>query len=219
MKDRLQYLKIFGLIFFLLLPSLAFAEAFYQPGTPVGILTEILTGDLPGNQPVTRKMIVGPVQIMDKSMQVRFCGADTGVLIGNLEIPFSGKINWDVLKSTTKQFQSDNLFIVPGFTIPVDVLPVARFLAGADSSVFELHRQVHGRTFVDRIRIFAYAVSKEQAQQSQWIRFDGDVPSEFFMIEAVDAQTEKLIVRQLWMPGTAWWLFEQTPFRRSWRIQ
>ncbi|MGB9500227.1 MAG: hypothetical protein ACKVE4_10885 [Dissulfuribacterales bacterium] len=223
MKDPLQYLKISYLIFFLALPSYASAFTLYQPETPVEIMTEATAGDMPGSNPVISRITIRTVS---KNSDVAHIGffkpkfkPEPEQPIGTLKFFSSGTVMWDAAGDTIKQFHAANLFIIPGLTIPVDVLPVNRFLADAEPAVFEFHRQAGGRTFVDRIRISAYSVSREKAQQAQWLRIDGDVPLKLRMIEASDLQTGKLIVRQLWAPGRAWWLYEQTLFRRSWRVR
>ncbi len=219
MKNPLHCLTLFALIFFLIGPSYALALTPYQPVVPVEIMTEANAGDLPGSQPMMSQMIIRPADQSSEAVHIGFFRTAPEQAIGTLTFLASGTVMWDAVTAASKQFQADNLLIIPGLTIPVDVLPVHLFPAGAEPAVFEFHRQAGGRTFVDRIRVSAYAVSSDQALQAQWIRIKGEVPPQLRMIEVNDLQTGKLIVRQLWAPGSAWWLYEQTPFRCSWRIQ
>ena len=219
MKDSLQYLKMFSLIFFLIQPSHVFAFTPYQPVTPIEVMTETTPGNMPGTNPVISRITIKSVAKNSDAVYIVFFRPESGQLIGTLNFFSSGKVMWDAVGDTVKQFHATNLFIIPGLTIAVDVLPVNRFLADADPAVFEFHSHAGGRTFVDRIRISAYSVSREKAYQAQWLRIDGDVPLNLRMIEAFDLQTGKLIVRQLWAPDRAWWLYEQTLFRRSWQVR
>ncbi len=191
----------------------------YQPESQVQLVTEI-TGEGPaGGKPVLISSIVGPVQHIDDKSYIEFFNSNTGALFGSLSFSLTGTVSWDGKGVVAKPFQAEHLLIIPGFSIPADVLPVFRVLASDEPLVFELKSQAGGRSFIHRIQISSRMVSREEAVQNHWIKKDIGIASALYMIEAVDLQTGGMVVKQLWEPDSAWWLYEQTPLRRSWRIK
>jgi len=217
-KKSMIHANVLAAIF--LLTSPAWAVIPYQPVAPVEIMTAVTAEDASGTQPVFSRFIVGPAQKIAEAFKVGFFTPETGNPIGSLHFLPSGVITWDGKGTTSKRFQADDLLILSGLSVPIDVLPVNRLISNkGEPAVYEFHRVTGDRTFVDRIQISVYSVTIDQARQSQWLRLEKDIPVDLKMVEAVEQQTGLIVVKQLWVPGSDWWLYEETPFRNSWRIK
>ena len=219
MKKFSIHAIVFAVIFFLMPTNTVWALNPYQPETRVEILTEATVGDTPGSRPVFSRIIAGPVQKNDDVRSIDFFNAASGNLMGRLKFLPDGKLSWEGKGATAKRFQTNDLLIIPGLLIPMDVLPVNRFFNTKETAVYDFRREAGGRSFVDQIRLSVQSVSRAQARQAQWLRLEKEIPPELKLIKAVDLHTGQLIVKQLWAIGDDWWLYEQTPFRRSWRIK
>ena len=218
MRKPWIYTSIFAGICYLMLTSTASALTPYQPEVRVEIMTEVTADHASGDPTIFSRIFAGPVQKISDACYTDFYNI-TSDLIGRLNFATAGIVSWEGTGGSVTRFQADNLCVMPGLSIPVDVLPVNQLISTTEPVVFDFHRKVGGRVFKDRIEISVYSVTIEQAQQEQWIRFMKKSPKELKMIEAKDLQTGQLIVKQLWAIGSGWWLYEQTLFRRSWRIK
>jgi hypothetical protein len=150
---------------------------------------------------------------------VAFYDIESGASSGQLNFQPGGKVSWEVKGAGTKGGQSENFLFVPGLSVPVDIFPVSQLRLISKPVEYAFQRQAGGRTFVDRIQVAMHSVTLGQAREAKWIRVEETVSDELTMIEAVDVQAGLLVAKQLWAPGSDWWLYEETPFRRSWRIK
>lgn len=192
----------------------------YQPVAAVEIMTAVTAEDASGTIPAYLRFKVGPAQTnVDHKQYVAFYDIESGVSTGQLNFQPGGEISWEGKGAGTKGFQSENFLLMPGLSVPVDVFPLSQLRLTSEPVEYAFQRQARGRTFVDRILISIHPVASDQARKSKCIRVEKAVPDELMMIEAVDAQTGDLVAKQLWAPGSEWWLYEETPFRRSWRIK
>ena len=220
MKISQIHISIYGLVIWLLSFSCAFAQIPYVPETSVEIKTESLADEIPGRQNKISKITI---QSMDKSgnaRQVGFFVPGTGELVGVLRLMISGAVFWKGAGETVSQFHADNLLIITGVSVPFDVLPIRKIINAEEPVDYDFFREAGGRLFTERIRITLCMVSKESAYSAGWIQMGGGVSDDALrMIEVTDPRTSELILKQLWTPEGFWWLYEETPFRRSWRIQ
>lgn len=204
----------------LMLTNEAWATAPYQPVEAVELMTSVTAEDAPGINPADLRFKVGPVQTnADHSHYVAFFDIESGISNGQLNFQPGGKVSWEGKGAGIKGYHSENFLLMPGLSLPVDVFPVSQLRLLSKPAEYAFQRQAGGRTFVDRIQVSMHPVTSAQAREAKWIRVEETIPDELTMIEAVDSQTGLLVAKQLWAPGSDWWLYEETPFRRSWRIQ
>ena len=219
MNKLFKYMASFILFVFFSLPATVLGV---HPSCllekPVYIQTDSLCTDMPGVQSEMLQLTVAPMPLDGNAVQLGYYYSGTKKLAGNLIISDKGNSSWDGWDSEINFFQDVNLFIVPGFTIPVDLLPVALFLTEDLSADYEFAKTVNGSQFVTRIRISSYSVASEQALQSKWLQITDNIPLNLRIIEAMDLQTGNILIRQLWEPDSSWWVYEETPYRRSWRM-
>jgi hypothetical protein len=50
-----------------------------------------------------------------------------------------------------------------------------------------------------------------------WIKGEAPGTSDLIMVTVTDVKGQR-VVRQLWPSDGSWWLYEETPVRRSWLI-
>jgi hypothetical protein len=102
-----------------------------------------------------------------------------------------------------------------GFPVPYD------YLSPHEDGVKEVvtKKMAAGVTFSSKSRRETAVISVEQAVAESMV--DGQQARKFFgkdlkLVKVVKGQ--EVLVRQLWPEGGSWWVYEETPMRRSWRI-
>ena len=219
MTPFFSHATVFVLLLILLNPAAGLAGNFYQPEASIEILTILKNCEIPGQTLPKQRFTVGPVKNSSRPVRVDFFRKGSGQSAGSLNFFSSNSdVSWESPGISGKLLKAEYLLLIPGAPIPMNVLPVKRFLSGSEPLTYEIRCQAGGRTFVNRIRISSRAVSGGAAGEAGWLRTLQDAPPELVLIEAVDLSSDELIARQLWAPGSVWWLYEETPFRRSWRI-
>jgi hypothetical protein len=188
----------------------------YHPEQSMDIITEPTEKD--GFIPIVWR--VAPEVQTDGSTGILFSRQQSGQSVCRLI--FSGAstdIFWERKDISPNTIHSGDLLIVSGVPIPCDVLPVEKLFSVDEPIEYEVRMNAGGRTFVERIQVDSAAVSIEDAQNNGWIKYTGDVKTGLRLIKAVNLRTNELMVQQLWADDNPWWIYEETPFRRSWRVR
>lgn len=158
------------------------------------------------------------LNIYPAGMEIPFC---------TLTLPEEGARGRIVLSEPRQRQErsSDNgLFVLPGHPAPVNILPVEQ----ADTEKFyDEKRTAGGRVFVKRYRVYQETVSLETALQQGWIQKENRLPdtgpgvsdTRPLRMMTVEDDSRTPVVRQLWREGDSWWLYEETPFKRSRRLE
>ena len=107
------------------------------------------------------------------------------------------------------------ILLVPGFPAPCDVLPVG---AQDSGTLYEEKAEAGGRVFSQRYRVSSAAVNIGEAKTMGWIRAEDPGRAGLVMVSVSDEQGRP-VVKQLWPADGSWWLYEETPVRRSWLVQ
>lgn len=111
------------------------------------------------------------------------------------------------------------LMIFPGFSVPCDILPVVVSCGSADPGIIEISRQVGKSAFIEQFQYDCVDVTPGKALVEGWIREPVGDTETLVLIRMINLRNGEHIARQLWVPGDAWWLYEETPYRRSWRLR
>jgi hypothetical protein len=111
------------------------------------------------------------------------------------------------------------LMVFPGFSVPCDILPVIAACGGADPEIIEIRRQAGESAFVEQFQLDCIAVTPGEALAEGWLREPVDGMEPLVLIRATSLRNGEYMARQLWVSGDAWWLYEETPYRRSWRLR
>jgi hypothetical protein len=126
----------------------------------------------------------------------------------------AGEIQWKGMGKSGQKKSGAGILLVPGFPAPCDVLPVGQ---GDGGGVYEERIEAGGRLFSKRYRVSFDTVSVGEAKAKGWIRVE-DPGTTGLIIATITDEKGRPVVRQLWPADGSWWLYEETPLRRSWLI-
>jgi hypothetical protein len=191
---------------------------FYRPAADVSILSEYAAFN-DSAPPHTHVWKVVPEAGSDGAATLRFfpeavAGSDA---VCELRLPSfgsAGEIAWKGIGKSGEKRSGTGLLLVPGFPTPCDVLPVGE---NDEGRIYQEKSEAGGSVFTRSYRIFTRAFSVGEAKAMGWIKVDQQGASELAMVTVTD-EKGRLVVRQLWHAAGSWWLYEETPLRRSWII-
>lgn len=106
------------------------------------------------------------------------------------------------------------LLLLAGFPAPCDVLPA---VTAEGEAVYPEKVEAGGRVFVRNYRVGAAVVAVSEAQAMGYLRAELPAGTMLIMVSVTD-EAGRTVVKQLWSADGAWWLYEETPVRRSWLI-
>jgi hypothetical protein len=157
---------------------------------------------------------------IDGRYVLKFYSAASGsaVPLCELKIPSHGdvdEIEWLWPEREQKKISANGLLIVQGFPAPCDILPIDQ---NEPDKIYEDRIQAGGRIFLKRYRVFRRGVNLEEAKENGWLRKAIHEPADLQMITVVDERNH-LVVKQLWPTNGSWWIYEESPYRRSWSVQ
>lgn len=208
----------YRLLAVVILTNLLFAEPLlaspYHPPGPVQLVTEFSTQGKTAN---TQEWRVFPVQGASGNFVLRFRhGTAPADAPPFCELKFVEKngdtaIEWTAVGGVTRKGQN-GLLVMPGFPVPSEVLPVRQ---AEPEKTYSVESTAEGRVFLQEYTVRWETVEAETAESEGWLRVAA--PESLRMIRLENAD-EQLVTRQLWAEDGTWWLYEETPFRRSWRI-
>jgi hypothetical protein len=204
----------------LLSPAAEGEAFFYRLPAAVGILSEYNGLAAAPPQPA-RVWKVVPEAAADGATILRFFleAQPTADAVCELRLPPSGaggEIRWKGIGKGGEKRGASGLLLTPGFPAPCDILPVG---AREEGAVYHENIEAGGSVFSRSWRVSSALFSAADARAKGWIREGAPGPAELIMVTVSDDKG-RLTVRQLWpAAGTgSWWLYEETPLRRSWLI-
>lgn len=221
-----------SVVFFNLLPVLFFAVTApgvdalpYQPDRQVTIETEV-TAAAP-TPPISARTWRIRTTREGETVSLAFYPANADAPFCTLTLAGDGAPGKIVLTEPRggQERSSDNgLFVLPGHPAPVNILPVEQTDA---EKFYDEKRTAGGRVFVKRYRVFQEAVSEETALQKGWIPKDAGTgiagqsrpETRPLRVVTVEDDSRTPVVRQVWREGDSWWIYEETPFKRSRRVE
>lgn len=191
---------------------------FYRPAEAVCILSEYAAFN-DSAPPRTQVWKVVPEQLPEGAMRLRFFpeAAAEKDPVCELELPpfgSAGEIWWKGIGRSGEKRSKTGLLLAPGFPAPCDVLPVGEKDEGR---VYQEKSEAGGSVFIRRYLVSTEVFTVAEATARGWIKGEESGISELIMVTAAD-ETGRLAVRQLWPADGSWWLYEETPLRRSWLI-
>lgn len=131
----------------------------------------------------------------------------------------NGRIQSKIGSRSPDVILDSDLFISPGYPAPCDVLPVARMLGSAGEIItYDIKRQAGGSSFAEQLQVDCFPVDINEARKNGWVRTNVDATENLWMIRVRNKRTDAVMVRQLWPSTGSWWIYEETPYRRSWRM-
>jgi hypothetical protein len=224
--DIKKFLTLFFMVWVcvsvaLAFPAMTLAEP-YQPGETLRITT------VPSPVELTSKgdpleWSVAPQKSGQGNTILTFIMTDSDQVICRLTVSGSdakrvAHLTWDDSARPPKIIQQGELLIAPGSPVPCDMLPLGFLTGQYASKTYEVKRIAGGQTFMDGFQVDGVETDIAEARSNGWLTGQNQ-PKRLVMITAVNARTGQLAVRQLWVPGDDWWVFEETPYRQSWRMR
>ena len=191
---------------------------FYRPAEAVCILSEYAAFS-DSAPPHTQVWKVLPELTPDGAVRLRFfpeAVAERDAVCELYLAPFgsSGEIIWKGIGKSAEKRSTTGLLLAPGFPAPCDVLPVGEKDEGR---VYQEKTQAGGSVFIRRYLVSTEVFTVTEAKARGWIKGEESGISGLIMVTVTD-EKGRLAVRQLWPADGSWWLYEETPLRRSWLI-
>lgn len=193
----------------------------YQPAESITVVSEsIVSGDIsPGGLDGIFWRIT-PETYEDGSFCLGFYRAETDDPVGRLVLAGA---NPGFYLADGARFShvisASGLMLFPGFSVPCDLLPVNGACGNVALDIIEVRRQAGEKTFVEQFQVDCIVVSSADAMAQGWIMEPIGDAQTLILIRATNLRSGENVVRQLWVPGDTWWRYEETPFRRSWRLR
>ena len=189
----------------------------YRPAAAVSILSEYPASKASA-PPHTQVWKVVPEGAPDGATLLRFFleASAEAVPVCALRLPppgSGGEIRWEGMGRSGQKKSGTGVLLVPGFPAPCDVLPVGPGDGGGE--VYEERIEAGGRVFSKKYRISSHSVTAGEARAMGWIRVEDPGAAGLIMVTVTDDKARP-VVKQLWPGDGSWWLYEETPLRRSW---
>lgn len=189
----------------------------YRPAAALSIVSEYSA--LSSARPHTQVWKVVPAASPDGATLLRFSleASAEAVALCELRLPppgVAGEIQWTG-GGKIGQKSGSGMLLVPGFPAPCDVLPIGALDSG---KVYEEKAVAGGRVFSKSYRVSVVPLSIGEAKAAGWIRVENMGGEGLIMVSVTD-EAGRPVVKQLWPADGSWWLYEETPLRRSWLVQ
>jgi hypothetical protein len=200
-------------------PDLSLAEP-YHPEKMVQIRSEISGLDEPGESRI-ENWNVTVRKNDDGSNSLMFFMEKAEQPIAQIRISPSGNgVQWEGENKGPDIMLRDGLLIAPGYPVPCDILPMSLLLGGTKEPLtYDVKRTAGGVTRADQVRVEISPVKMEEAVQNGWVQQNFQTADSLWMVQAIDVRTNVMMVRQMWSSSGSWWLYEETPHRRSWQVR
>ncbi len=190
----------------------------YRPASALSLLSEYAAFN-DSAPPHTQVWKVVPEVGPDGASILRFF-LETSVEAGavcEIRLPSpgaAGDIQWKGMGNSGQKKSGAGILLLPGFPAPCDVLPVGQ---GDRGGAYGERIEAGGRVFSKSYRVSFAAFTVAEAKAMGWIRVE-DLGTAGLIIVTVTDERGRPVVKQLWPVDGSWWLYEETPLRRSWLI-
>lgn len=203
-------------VLFFLLYSFPLQAEPYRPLQSLLIETELQSTGNGSAQDQTIKYRVDLDTTTPKAQLLNFYAADSREqILCRFTFHEDGSTTWQKTTNSLPQDIQQPILVNPGFPLPVDILPVAT--QSELEQVYEVQTSSGGRTFKNSYTVTITEVDFDVVLEKGWLRVMRTPDTEFRLFTVSNAQ-EKILAKQLWPVGGDWWLYEESPFRKSWRI-
>ncbi len=203
---RILTSAVLMLTLFLILTPQVFS---FPPENAFKIVSENLNSD--NRKTVyTRQWEVVPEAASDGTHILKFF-SESSTPVCTITISLSGAIIWQETGQSLTKSVKNGLLITPGFPVPCDILPVNQ---KETEKIYKDKFKAGGRIFNKSYRVIRENVSLEKAKKNGWLEMNSSESDKIYMITVTD-QKGGLVVKQLWPEQGNWWIYEETPYRRS----
>lgn len=131
------------------------------------------------------------------------------------------KLNHDGTLSLKKTSKSkyvpilSDVYLLPGFPLPIDILPVE---SQKDSIAIHQVKTLSGqRTFLSTVTVSIEEVTVDDIDHKLWLKISLPSNTKLLIYTAKNSKNN-ILSTQVWPESGDWWIYEETPFRRSWLL-
>ena len=222
---HIRKVNLFTLIFglFLFSPFMAFSFV-YQPPAPLYVKTQALPPTGETVKPSHRIWrIISKKGGEPQSMQVSFFAIESAPAFCYINLSDAGRIlDANLPGGAGNILQTPDFLFASGYPAPCDIFPRTMLASGSleASESYKVRRDIGGERFADEICIRVLPVSIDEAADNGWIKEAAqEGVSSLRVVKAVNCRSGRLISLQVWPEGATWWIYEETPYRRSWQVE
>ncbi|MBI5557277.1 MAG: hypothetical protein HY885_06530 [Deltaproteobacteria bacterium] len=190
----------------------------YVPSRNLEIETEFLQ-DLPTRKgeaaPTKISWLVSPAAADEQSVSLQFfLNRQLSVPVTAVTILFAGGVTRKEQSGQTTDAPV-HLLLNSGSPVPADILPI---MQTEREKTYQVEEKAGGRNFLHTYRVVETEVSAPEAVKKGWLR---KIPPADERLQSVTVYDDRnqLVALQVWPVGGEWWLYEETPYRRSWLVQ
>lgn len=189
---------------------LSASGARYRPAGQV--VVETVFSGFAGERLLTWRIVVESAA--KESHRLAFYTGDQDVgATTTLALHESGEIERVELGQRGEPQQGVEQFLVqPGSPAPADILPV--FQQEAEKK-YAIEERAGGRVFRRSYRVVITEMSRAECVARGWLTATAVEDATSLRVITVYDEKNKAVAMQLWESAGDWWLYEQTPFRRS----
>jgi hypothetical protein len=165
-----------------------------------------------------RRWLVTVVDTPNKGRTISFSSihSKTKAFLCTVTVDDEGAVVWHgKVRGRTKR-SSDGIMVLPGHPLPCDIIPSRN---NRKDLSFQDKTTAGGRVFIKTYSLSYQTVSPDTAVAEGWIK--DSIPPDLPALEmrTILDDDDQPVVRQLWPEGGSWWIYEETPFRRSWLVE
>ncbi len=214
LKIRQQFAIIILLFLISLGPSAIKAQPYF-PSTTLSVATEIIQTEN-SNSILKRQYWIDVSSGEEKELHINFYSSlHKKHLVSHFTKTSDGLLTWQRTVNTPPETITADIFIRPGFPLPVDIFPVDA--QETEKKEYKVETISGGRKFVNTYTVTIEEIAVETAKANGWLRVDLAKGTKLRLFSASNSNQESVSL-QLWPIDRNWWLYEETGFRRSWLL-
>jgi len=203
------------LVFLLFVAVVSQAGSIYRPFNRVVVETEVIRPDS-GRGLSKTTYIIQASPLGDDGVVINFSSiASPSKPVCQLSLLAGNHILLKKDMAATAISFGDGMLLQGGFPVPVDILPI---YTEKIRDTITVHEKVGGRTFSRTYKVSLTAIDYNSVKENGWLKMNLPDDTKFRTVTVSDNQS-KSISLQVWPDNGSWWIYEETQFRRSWRIE
>jgi hypothetical protein len=220
-KNKHQYI-LFSVSLSLFLACLTYglcasAEPYFID-REIEVLT-VYSNDPDNTTPKKEEWRIIPVETGNNSVTLEFCSKrkQNSAAICRVSIQRNhpqNTISWQGIGNSQQLSGEEGFLIIPGYPAPCDILPVSQ---KEKNKNYIIRNMVGGQIFVDQYEVSVDSISVETARQNGWIDSGKADPEKIVQVTVRNEKKETVLI-QLWPVNGVWWIYEETPHRKSWAL-
>ncbi len=125
------------------------------------------------------------------------------------------EIEWESTGKKSRK-STNGILLIQGYPAPCDILTGAP--ANGEPYKIKAMETAGGQAFVSSFDITQTSVTPGLAKANGWIRDFDQGKFDFLTMIIVKNSRGNIVLKQLWPENRGWWIYEETPYRKSWLV-